>query len=177
MVNLASGIFHHCIKEPCWGSDRDLSLSSANFQPSFGVGDEMDKVDGNLGVKQNDTILDYLYYFLQVMSQKRIWTSKKILDPLYTFGFKKNSDFEPPQFCILVVPPNKGFLEFFGQFITFVQKLFFYTGSIHALKHWDHKMALLNVYKNFPFKKSHMFNCLNNLVEVGESWSEIQWSH
>ena len=135
MVNLASGAFHHCIKGPCWGPDRDSSLSSVNPQPSFGVGNETDKVDGNLGVKQNNTILCYLYYFLQVISWKRIWTSKKILNPLYTLSFKGNPDFEPSQFCILVVPPNKGFFEFFGQFITFVQKLFFYTCSIHALKY------------------------------------------
>ena len=134
MVNLASGAFHHCIKGPCWGPDRDLSLSSTNLQPSFGVGDETDKVDGNLGIKQNNTILDYLYYFLQVMSWKRIWTSKKILDPFYTLGFKENPNFEFLQFCVLIVLPDRGFFEFFGQFVTFVQKLFFYTGSIHALK-------------------------------------------
>ena len=84
------------------------------------MGNEIDKVDGDLGVKQNNTILDYLYYFLQVMSQKRIWTSKKILDPLYILGFKGNLDFESLQFCILVVPPDKGFFEFFGQFVAFV---------------------------------------------------------
>ena len=94
----------------------------------------MDKVDGDLGVKQNNTILGYLYYFLQVMSWKRIWTSKKILNPLYTLNFEGNPDFEPSQFCVLIVPPDKGFLEFFSQFVAFVQKLFFYTCSIHALE-------------------------------------------
>ena len=68
MVNLASGTFYHFVKGPCWGSDRDSSLSITNPQPFLGVGDEMNKVDGNLGVKQNNTILSYLYYFLQVMS-------------------------------------------------------------------------------------------------------------
>ena len=28
--------------------------------------------------------------------------------------WKRNPDFKPPQFCILVVPPDKGFLEFFA---------------------------------------------------------------
>ena len=134
MVNLASGAFHHFIKGPCWGPNRNLSLSIANPQPLLGVGDETDKVNGNLDVNQNNTILGYLNYFLQVMSWKRIWASKKILNPLYTLGFEGNPDFEPLQFCILIVPSNKGFLEFFCQFITFVQKLFFYTGSIHILK-------------------------------------------
>ena len=134
MVNLASGAFHHFIKGPRWGPNRNSSLSITNSQPLLGVGDETDKVNGNLGVNQNNTILGYLNYFLQVMSQKRIWASKKILDLLHALSFKGNPDFEPPQFCILVVPPNKGFLEFFCQFITFAQKLFFYTSSIHVLK-------------------------------------------
>ena len=134
MVNLASGTFHHCIKGPYWGLNRNSSLSGTNLQPPLGVGNEMDKVDENLGVKQNNTILGYLNYFLQVISQKRIWASKKILDPLHTLSFEGNPDFELPQFCILVVPPNKGFLEFFHQFITFVQKLFFYTGSLKSRK-------------------------------------------
>ena len=68
MVNLAGGAFYHCVKRSCWGSDRDTSLSSTDFQSFLGVGDEIDKVDGDLGVKQNNTILSYLYYFLQVMS-------------------------------------------------------------------------------------------------------------
>ena len=63
MVNLTSGTFHHCIKGSHWGSNRDSNLSSANLQPFFGVGDEIDKVNGNLGVKQNNIILGYLYYF------------------------------------------------------------------------------------------------------------------
>ena len=106
MVNLASGAFHHCIKGPHWGPDRDSSLSSTNPQPFFGVGDKLNKVDGDLGIKQNNIILSYLYYFLQVISWKRIWINKKILNPLYTLSFKRNLDFEPPQFCILVVPSN-----------------------------------------------------------------------
>ena len=72
MVNLAGGAFYHCVKRPHWGPDKDMSLSSTDPQPSLGVGDETDKVDGDLGVKQNNTILSYLYYFLQVMSWKRI---------------------------------------------------------------------------------------------------------
>ena len=67
MVNLASEAFYHFVKGPHWGSDRDSSLSIADLQPSLGVGNEMDKVDGDLGVKQNNTILSYLYYFLQIM--------------------------------------------------------------------------------------------------------------
>ena len=134
MVNLASGVFHHFIKGPHWGPNRNSSLSITNPQPPLGVGDETDKVNGDLGVNQNNTILDYLNYFLQVISQKRIWASKKILNPLHTLSFKENPDFEPLQFCILVVLPDKGFLEFFCQFITFVQKLFFYTSSIHVLE-------------------------------------------
>ena len=134
MVNLTSGTFYHCVKGPCWGSDRDLSLSIADLQPFFDVGNEMNKVDGNLSVKQNDTILSYLYYFLQIISQKRIWTSKKILNPLLTLSFERNPDFKPSQFCILVVSPNKEFLEFFHQFVVFVQKLFFYTGYIYVFK-------------------------------------------
>ena len=113
MVNLVSGTFHHFIKGPCWGPNRNSSLRITNPQPLLGVGDEMDKVNGDLGVNQNNTILGYLNYFLQVMSWKRIWASKKILDPLHTLSFKGNPDFELPQFCILVVPPDKGFLEFF----------------------------------------------------------------
>ena len=135
MVNLASGAFHHFIKGPHWGLNRNSSLSIANPQPPLGVGDEMDKVNGDLGVNQNNTILGYLNYFLQVMSQKRIWASKKILDPLHTLSFERNPDFEPSQFGILIVPPDKGFLEFFCQFVAFVQKLFFYTGSIYVLEH------------------------------------------
>ena len=68
MINLTSRTFYHCVKRPCWGLDRDLSLSSADLQPSLGVGNEIDKVDGDLGVKQNNTILSYLYYFLQIIS-------------------------------------------------------------------------------------------------------------
>ena len=68
MVNLASGAFHHFIKGPCWGPNRNSSLSITNLQPPLGVGDETDKVNRNLGVNQNNTILDYLNYFLQVMS-------------------------------------------------------------------------------------------------------------
>ena len=135
MVNLASGAFHYFIKGPHWGLNRHSGLSITNPQPPLGVGDEMDKINRNLVVNQNNTILGYLNYFLQVMSQKRIWTTKKILNPLHTLGFKGNPDFEPSQFCILIVPPNKGFFEFFCQFVTFVQKLFFYTNSIHVLKH------------------------------------------
>ena len=95
---MASGAFYHCIKRPHWGPDRDTSLSSTDPQPFFGVGNKPDKVDGDLGVKQNNTILDYLYYFLQIMSWKRIWTSKKILNstnfvglnlaPTTVFGFR-----------------------------------------------------------------------------------------
>ena len=135
MVNLTSVTFYHCVKGSCWSSDRDLSLSSIDPQPSFGMGNETNKVDGDLAVKQNNTILNYLYYFLQIMSQKRIWTSKKIPNPLLTLSFKGNPDFKPSQFCILVVSLNKGFFEFFHQFIIFIQKLFFYTGSLHVLKH------------------------------------------
>ena len=72
MVNLASGTFHHFIKGPHWGPNRNSSLSITNPQPPLGVGDKMDKINGNLGVNQNNTILDYLNYFLQIMSWKRI---------------------------------------------------------------------------------------------------------
>ena len=67
MVNLAGGAFYHCIKRPHWGPDRDMNLNSTDSQPFLGIGNEMDKVDGDLGVKQNNTILSYLYYFLQVI--------------------------------------------------------------------------------------------------------------
>ena len=93
---MASGAFHHFIKRPHWSPNRNSSLSITNPQPFLGVGDEMDKVNGDLGVNQNNTILSYLNYFLQVMSQKRIWVSKKILDPLHTLSFEGNPDFEPP---------------------------------------------------------------------------------
>ena len=72
MVNLASGAFHHFIKGPRWGPNRNSSLSIANPQPPLGVGDETDKVNGDLVVNQNNTILNYLNYFLQIMSRKRI---------------------------------------------------------------------------------------------------------
>ena len=134
MVNLASGTFHHFIKGPRWGPNRNLSLSIANSQPPFGVGDETNKVNENLVVNQNNTILGNLNYFLQIMSRKRIWASKKILDPLHALGFEGNPDFEFSQFCVLVVPLDKGFLEFFCQFVAFAQKLFFYTSSIHVLE-------------------------------------------
>ena len=77
MVNLAGGAFYHCVKRPCWGLNRDTSLSSTDSQPFLGVGNETNKVDGDLGVKQNNTILSYLYYFLQIMSWKRIWIPVK----------------------------------------------------------------------------------------------------
>ena len=134
MVNLTSGAFHHFIKRPHWGPNRNSSLSIANPQPPLDVGNETDKVNEDLGINQNNTILGYLNYFLQIMSWKRIWASKKILDPLHTLSFEGNPDFKLSQFCVLVVPPDKGFLEFFCQFVTFVQKLFFYTGSIHVLE-------------------------------------------
>ena len=68
MVNLASVAFHHFIKGPYWGPNKHSGLSITNPQPPLGVGDETDKVNGNLVVNQNNTILGYLNYFLQVMS-------------------------------------------------------------------------------------------------------------
>ena len=65
--------------------------------------------------------------------------------------------------------PDKGFFEFFGQFVVFVQKLFFYTSSIYILEHWDYKMTLLDIHKNLSFKRSYIFNHFDNFIEVEES--------
>ena len=112
MVNLASGTFHHCIKGPHWSLDRDSSLSNVNLQPFFGVGNKTNKVDGDLCVKQNNTILDYLYYFLQLISQREFEPAKRFWIHFTPSASKGTLILSPYNFVSSLFLQIKDFLSF-----------------------------------------------------------------
>ena len=153
MVNLASGAFYHFIKGPCWGPNRHSGLSITNPQPPLGVGNEMDKVNRNLVVNQNNTILGYLNYFLQVMSQKRFGSAKRFWIHSTPLALKGTLILSLHNFASLLFLQTKDFLSFLTNLSPLFKNSFFTLATSMFSSAEITKWPCLMFTKIFPLRE------------------------